>query len=120
MEDTRKFLEAEGVKLDAFEGTPKKRSKTVILCKNLPAKTCIETIRNKFATHGELQRVVMPPNCPTCLVEFTEPTEARSAFKSIAYINFNGNPLYLGKSKNKELLDKCERGNKIAPLCYRC
>ena len=98
MEDTRKFLESEGVKLDAFEGkTPKKRSKTVILCKNLPAKTCIETIRNKFATHGELQRVVMPPNCPTCLVEFTEPTEARSAFKSIAYINFNGNPLYLGK-----------------------
>ena len=95
VEETRKFLESEGVRLDAFDGVPKKRSKTAIICKNLPAKTCIETIRNKFAQHGELQRVVLPPNCATCLVDFTEPTEARTAFRSLAYINFNGNPLYL-------------------------
>ena len=95
VEDTRKFLESEGVKLDAFEGVPKKRSKTTIVVKNLPAKTPIESIRNKFAKHGELQRVVMPPSCPTCLLEFSEPSEARTAFKSLAYINFNGNPLYL-------------------------
>lgn len=95
VEDTRKFLESEGVKLQAFEGQPQKRSKTIIIVKNLPAKTPIEAIRNQFAAHGELQRLVMPPSCPTCLVEFTEPSEARKAFKSLAYINFNGNPLYL-------------------------
>ena len=37
----------------------------------------------------------MPRDCPTCLLEFTEPSEARTAFRSLAYINFNGNPLYL-------------------------
>ena len=81
VENTRKFLESEGVKLDAFDGVPKKRSKTVILCKNLPANTSIAEISEKFTKHGELQRLVLPPNCPTCLVEFTEPTEARTAFR---------------------------------------
>ena len=83
------------LQLDAFNGVPKKRSKTAIIVKNLPAKTPIESIRNKFAHYGELQRVIMPPDCPTCLLEFTEPSEARTAFRSLAYINFNGNPLYL-------------------------
>ena len=94
VEETRQFLEAEGVKLDAFERSTK-RSKTIILVKNLPAQTSVESLRNKFAQFGQLQRLVLPPNCPTALVEFVEPTEARTAFRSCAYINFNGNPLYL-------------------------
>ena len=97
VEETRQFLEAEGVKLEAFEapGSKLKRSKTIILVKNLPAKTSIESVRNKFATYGQLQRIILPPNCVTALIEFMEPSEARTAFKSLAYINFNGNPLYL-------------------------
>ena len=95
VEATRQFLEGEGVKLDAFDGKSTKRSKTTILIKNLPAKTSVESVRNKFAQFGQLQRLVLPPNCPTALIEFIEPTEARTAFRSCAYINFNGNPLYL-------------------------
>jgi multiple RNA-binding domain-containing protein 1 len=81
VDDTRKFLEAEGVKLEAFDGKPQLRSKKVILAKNLPAFTSIEVIRDMFAKHGDLQRVVMPPGCLTCLLEFSEATEARTAFK---------------------------------------
>ena len=93
---------------------PKKRSKTAIIVKNLPAKTPIETIRNKFASHGELQRVIMPPDCPTCLLEFTEPSEARTAFRSLAYINFNGNPLYLEWAPEDAFTKPADKSQKVS------
>jgi multiple RNA-binding domain-containing protein 1 len=40
---------------------PKQRSKTIILAKNLPAKTSEAEIRTIFSKFGELGRVVMPP-----------------------------------------------------------
>lgn len=64
--ETRKFLLAHGVRLDAFsrplEGT--KRSKTVILMKNLNAKQQEgkeERVRKLFVRFGEVKRVLMPP-----------------------------------------------------------
>ena len=49
------------------------RSKTVILAKNLPARTAVEELRDMFARHGDLARVVLPPNGGvTALVEFLE------------------------------------------------
>lgn len=39
-----------------------KRSKTVILVKNLPNETKVEEIRDLFAKFGVLARVVMPPS----------------------------------------------------------
>lgn len=38
------------------------RSKTTILVKNLPAATPAQEIRQLFARHGELGRVVIPPS----------------------------------------------------------
>jgi multiple RNA-binding domain-containing protein 1 len=39
----------------------KQRSKTIILAKNLPAKTSVAEMRQLFMKYGELGRVVMPP-----------------------------------------------------------
>ena len=93
--DTKAFLEDQGVILDAFSQAPSKRSKTVLLIKNLPVKTPIEEIRDMFAKHGELGRVVLPPNGVTGLVEFYEPSEAKTAFRRLAYTKYKGAPLYL-------------------------
>lgn len=41
---------------------PKVRSKTVILVKNLPARTTASELREKFQKFGELGRVVLPPS----------------------------------------------------------
>lgn len=41
---------------------PNKRSKTIILVKNLPAGTKVEEINELFAKHGELGRVILPPS----------------------------------------------------------
>ncbi|KAF3425833.1 hypothetical protein E2986_06961 [Frieseomelitta varia] len=95
VQDTKKFLEENGVCLDAFNQPSNKRSKTVILVKNLPAATPAREIRQLFARHGELGRIVMPPSGITALVEFLEPSEARKAFAKLAYTKYKHLPLYL-------------------------
>jgi len=94
-EDTKAFLEENGVCLDAFNEAPKKRSNTIILVKNLPAQTKPSELREMFAKHGELVRIVMPPAGITALVEFLEPSEARKAFHALAYTRYKHLPLYL-------------------------
>ena len=61
------------------------RSKTVILVKNLPANTSEEEITTMFERFGHLGRVVLPPSGITAIVEFLEPSEARNAFRGLAY-----------------------------------
>ncbi|XP_043252107.1 probable RNA-binding protein 19 [Colletes gigas] len=95
VQDTKNFLEENGVCLDAFDRPAAKRSKTVILVKNLPAATPAREIRQLFAQHGELGRLVMPPAGITALVEFLEPSEARKAFTKLAYSKYKHLPLYL-------------------------
>lgn len=61
--DTQKFLEDNGVCLDAFGSADKKaeRSKTAFLVKNLVANTTYEELRDIFQKHGVISRIVLPP-----------------------------------------------------------
>ncbi|XP_014209588.1 probable RNA-binding protein 19 [Copidosoma floridanum] len=93
--ETKKFLETNGVHLNAFNQAPKVRSKAVILVKNLAAGTSVQEIREMFEKFGVLGRVVLPPTGITALVEFIEPFEARKAFNKLAYSKFKSLPLYL-------------------------
>lgn len=95
VQDTKAFLEENGVCLDAFNEAPKKRSSTIILVKNLPAQTKPNELREMFVKYGELARIVMPPAGITALVEFLEPSEARKAFRVLAYTKYKHLPLYL-------------------------
>uniref|UniRef100_A0A6P7FLT5 Probable RNA-binding protein 19 n=1 Tax=Diabrotica virgifera virgifera TaxID=50390 RepID=A0A6P7FLT5_DIAVI len=92
---TRKYLEQEGVVLDAFANSSGKRSKTLILVKNLPSKTEAKEIREIFEKNGEVGRVILPPSGITAIIEFLEPSEARKAFTRLAYTKFKNMPLYL-------------------------
>ncbi|CAH2096088.1 unnamed protein product [Euphydryas editha] len=93
--ETRSFLESNGVYLDAFNRPAKKRSKTCILVKNLPAGTDKEEIKSLFVKHGHLARFLMPNHGITALVDFIEPFEAKKAFTKLAYSQFKSAPLYL-------------------------
>lgn len=73
----------------------KKRSKTCILVKNLPANTEKEEIKALFAKHGQIARFLMPQHGITALVDFIEPFEAKKAFTKLAYSQFKSAPLYL-------------------------
>ncbi|XP_078598476.1 putative RNA-binding protein 19 [Branchiostoma floridae x Branchiostoma japonicum] len=93
--ETRQFLLDNGVKLDAFSQPAAARSKTVLLVKNLPAGTEATQLQEVFSKFGQLGRVVLPPAGVTAVVEFLEPSEARSAFYKLAYTKFQHVPLYL-------------------------
>jgi len=92
---TRTFLEQEGVELDVFSRKADKRSKTVILAKNLPARTSPEELRELFSKFGIVNRLVLPLHCLTAVIEFADPGEARAAFTKLAYSKFHSTPLYL-------------------------
>ena len=48
-----------------------------------------------FSKHGTVGRVVLPPSHTVALVEFFEPSEARTAFRALAYSKYKTEPLYL-------------------------
>ena len=62
-----------------------KRSNEVILVKNLPHGTKDVELRNLFGKFGDLDKVLLPPSGITAIVQFVQPTEARAAFRSLAY-----------------------------------
>ncbi|XP_071880329.1 probable RNA-binding protein 19 isoform X2 [Anas platyrhynchos] len=95
VQEIRRFLIENGVCLDAFSQAAGKRSKTVILVKNLPASTSVSELEDLFGKHGSLGRVLLPAGGITAIVEFLEPTEAKQAFTRLAYSKFHSTPLYL-------------------------
>lgn len=56
-----------------------------MLVKNLPHGTKPEELRNVFGKFGDLEKVLLPPSGITAIVQFVHPTEARSAFRSLAF-----------------------------------
>lgn len=97
IQETKEYLEAEGVHLDAFiNNAAVERSKTVILVKNLPFEVELEELRGLFAKFGALGRVILPPSTRSiAMIEFLEANEAKSAFRALAYSKFHSAPLFL-------------------------
>ena len=56
-----------------------------MLVKNLPSGTKSEELHNVFSKHGTLGRVILPPTGITAIIEFLESTEAKLAYKKLAY-----------------------------------
>ena len=107
--ETRQFLIDHGVQLDAFSQAvaSSKRSKTIILAKNLPVKTRDEDLRILFEKHGKLERIILPPYGQCALIVFAHPQEARQAFKQLSYRKFKDNrPLYLEWAPGNALTTK--------------
>lgn len=62
----------------------------MILVKNLPSGVTAAELEELFSPHGSLGRVLLPPSGLTAIVEFLEPTEAKRAFKRLAYSKVRG------------------------------
>ena len=93
--ETREFMEGHGVNLEVFEKAQLKRSKNVILVKNLPFGVTEAELHQLFQPFGPIGRLVLPPGGISALVEFTEALNARAAFKKLVYTSFKHLPLYL-------------------------
>ena len=55
----------------------------------------MEHLRDMFSKFGLIHRLVMPAHCLTAIIEFADPSEARTAFTKLAYSKFHNAPLYL-------------------------
>ncbi|EGD82752.1 hypothetical protein PTSG_03403 [Salpingoeca rosetta] len=95
IQDNKQFLRQHGVYLDAFDTRVTGRSKTVILVKNLPFNSTEADLRPMFEKHGAVDKFVFPPSRTMALVSFIEPSEARAAFRGLAYRKYKGEMLYL-------------------------
>lgn len=98
IQETKSFLESNGVNLEALSSEKRvPRSDTTLLVKNIPYGTTAEQIRELFDPHGQLQRVLVPPAGTMALVEFSDSDEGRKAFKAVAYRRLGNSIIYLEK-----------------------
>lgn len=95
LQEIKEFLTSEGVNLDSFSGADIKRSKKIILCKNIPFGTKASELNELFIQHGSIGRLVLPPTGTMAIVEMLDPAEAMKAFKELSYSKFKHLPLYL-------------------------
>ncbi|KAI9335296.1 hypothetical protein BDR26DRAFT_912132 [Obelidium mucronatum] len=123
--ETKAYLEEEGIDLNAFT-RHKSRSSTILLAKNIPAHTSVEEIEVLFGKFGSLGRIVVPPSGTIAMVEFLEPNECKSAFRRLAYTKFKTLPLFLEfapvgafktafdkEAEEKRKLEKLSKGDPV-------
>lgn len=98
------FFESHGVDVTVLDSKSSrngnnapKRSKTMILVKNLPFDTSLEDLTKVFhGIGGDVpQKILLPPSKTAALVEYGHATDARRAFRNLAYKKFKHVPLYL-------------------------
>ncbi|VDO39245.1 unnamed protein product [Onchocerca flexuosa] len=93
--ETREYLLASGVCLDVFSRPAAKRSKTVIIIKNLTAEVDVDELKRMFARHGPVKQILMPPGGVTAILEMENSVDAQKAFSALAYSRFRSQPLFL-------------------------
>lgn len=98
IQETKDYLEKEGINVDAFQNSSVKRSDTVTLVKNIPFGTKLETLRGLFEKYGKVEKVVMPPSGTVAIVEMEISGESKVAFKALAYKRLGNSILYLEKA----------------------
>ncbi|OTB05056.1 hypothetical protein M426DRAFT_320117 [Hypoxylon sp. CI-4A] len=112
IQDTKAYLVANGVDLDAFKSGP--RGDTAILVKNFPYGTTIEELRALFEEHGQVLKVLMPPTGTIAIVQFAQAPQAKLAFTKLAYRRFKESILFLEKAP-KNLFVGQEQQPETAP-----
>ncbi|CAI0392519.1 unnamed protein product [Linum tenue] len=99
--ETKKALATAGVNVKSLEEIAAgntdglKRSKHVVLVKNLPYGSSEGELAQMFGKFGTLDKIVLPPTKTMGLVVFLQPSDARTAFRGLAYKRYKDAPLYL-------------------------
>ncbi|KAF8041941.1 hypothetical protein BT93_A0520 [Corymbia citriodora subsp. variegata] len=99
--ETKKALTDAGVNVASLEELASqgpeglKRSNHVLLVKNLSYGCSEAELTKMFEKFGSLDKIILPPTKTMALVVFLEPSEARAAFRGLAYRRYKDAPLYL-------------------------
>lgn len=107
IEENREYFEEHGVDMNILvsgtskkknggKGNDTKRSKEMVLVKNLPYETTEDDLKKLFQGVGDAPaRILLPPSRTIALVKYAHAVDARKAFRKLAYKRFKHVPLYL-------------------------
>eukprot|EP01038_Epipyxis_sp_PR26KG_P009552 gene9552-12865_t len=100
IQENADFFASHGININALESNHSKqkvtkRSTTTILVKNLPYDMVPDELESMFTKYGALSSFLVPKSKSMALVDFNEPSEARAAYKGLAYRNYKHVPIYL-------------------------
>ena len=103
IEENREYFRSHGINMDALVSSSSKtptddgtRSSNSILVKNLPFDTKEEDLMKLFSGVGDApNRILLPPSRTIAMVEYNHASDAKRAFKKLAYKRFKHVPLYL-------------------------
>ncbi|KDQ19881.1 hypothetical protein BOTBODRAFT_152433 [Botryobasidium botryosum FD-172 SS1] len=103
IQETKKYLEDEGVLLPEFDPTSTStahaaRSPTTLIVKNFPYGTSLDTLRALFDPYGEILRLLLPPAGTLAVVEYAEARAAGDALRGVAYRRIGGSVVYLERA----------------------
>ncbi len=121
IQENKDYFLSHGVDLNALESLNSndkvtKRSTTTLLIKNLPPDTVPDEIESMFTKFGSLSAFLVPKSKTVAVVDYFEPSEARAAFKGLAYRRYKNSPLYLEWAPlgviNMEKLQKKQQSDK--------
>jgi multiple RNA-binding domain-containing protein 1 len=99
IEENREYFRLNGVDMEALvlfaSGKETQRSKTSILVKNLPFDTHVDELNKLFQMGDESVKIFLPPSRTIALVVYGHHSDAKKAFKRLAYRRFKHVPIYL-------------------------
>lgn len=102
LESVQSYFRSKGV--DLAKLTKQDVTDKIILVKNLPAGVSLDELRDLFSKHGEVSRVLMPPEGGIAIVQMETSVGGRQAFTKLAFRRLGNSVLYLQKGP-KGLLD---------------
>ncbi|CAM8961811.1 unnamed protein product [Rhodiola kirilowii] len=108
--ETKNALKNAGINVAALEEFASgksegvKRSNRVIIVKNLPYGSSEGELAKMFGKYGSLDKIILPSTKTVGVVVYLEPSDARAAFKGLAYKRYKDAPLYLEWAP-KDVLD---------------
>jgi len=105
IQQTKSWLQKEGVRVDAFERSGasllKSRSKDegrredTLIVKHLPNDANLQELRERFGRYGELVKCILSPSGTVAIVQYADKSHAQHAFKKLAFARYHHVPLYL-------------------------
>lgn len=101
IQETRKYLIAQGIHLGAFSpdgGAAQHKSPTTLLIKNIPYGTSDSALRDMFATHGNIVRLLIPPSGTIAVIDYDDASGADSAIKHLCYRRLGNSIMYIERA----------------------
>lgn len=116
IQETKSYLESQGVDLSTFSQSRPRRSDSIILVKNIPYGTSQEQVRELFEPYGPLKRVLIPPAGTLSIVEFDDAKDAKVAWGKIVYRRLGASVIYLEWGPEGMFNGKAKKQEKVADV----